>query len=355
VKYLKDTPENINEECLRAFLIKGRYEVHLEVGETVYRLKYQPHGAPSHAVRVVLKSDPNAWKHLVNQLYTWGLEPKGWRRETTEEALRDAVGPPSERELRFYSYDRANHGVDATFDLYTWLHDRVEYSPKWDKYFGMWVAKTYEGEPDSWRDAFEAFVEHYAEDTECKAFGDTENVPVIDLSYNSENMLSYELLQGYFEDAENNEHVVFLASGMDWYSRPRAFLVNHDDESATFDYARGHIYCDGEPGSLPLQSVQLALGEEPLTEPEVLGGAGERGHVWFTDNACNWRRDAPDADEKNLEEMQVRVHGEDDPVMDEENEGSRKVDGWFFGHVYVDKDKVPRCPRCGGKLDLGWF
>jgi hypothetical protein len=354
MKRLTDIPEVIDEAGLRAFLVQGRYEVHLETGETAYRLKYQPHGAPSHAVRVVLKSDPNAWKHLVNQLHTWGLKPKGWRHETTEEALRDAVGPPGESELRFYSYGRTNHGLDATFNLYTWLHDRVEYSPKWTRYFGMWAAKTYEGEPDSWHDAYEAFTEHLEEtrDDGISAFGDSGALG-LDLSYNSENMLSNEFLQGYFTDNKTAEHVVFLASGTYWSERPRAFLVTHDDEGATFDYARGHIYCDGEPKDVPGQTVQLELGGEPPTAPEVLCGAGERSHVWFTDNACYWRRDAPDVDEQNLEDMQVRVHGEDDPVTDAE--GTRTVDGWLFGHVYVDKDKIPRCPRCGGKLGLGWY
>ena len=211
-------------------------------------------------------------------------------------------------------------------------------------------------------------------------YGDGE--PVVVNSYNEENMLSQDIQYVYFTWNENSRYghrrsgeayvVLQIHGGADirgGYSKPHVFKIDHDDETAIFDQAKGTVYCTGKdhhPAALRLKEVQEARRLQ-LTLPGISVKYKEVDFEdcqasWDTDDSCNFRPnwsylECPQiVGMPNLEDIDcVDLEAEIDEFEGEELEdGSVKPGDWRPGVVCVLDDKA-YCPQCGAKLAAGSY
>ncbi len=146
-------------------------------------------------------------------------------------------------------------------------------------------------------------------------------------TYNGECLLS-EILQYVYWNDENGPHVLLQIHGggdaRGNYPSPDAYDCTDDDGTAIFDNARGAIYCN------------------------------DCDKYWDTDDGHNW---GCDEERKNLEDYQA---SNDKPqyhlaTSPDQMKLFPSLEPWVqkdSGIVWIDDDRQPHCPFCGGLLHV---
>ena len=188
-----------------------------------------------------------------------------------------------------------------------------------------------------------------------------EGEPLMVNSYNGEDMLSQVIQYVYFTWDHQAYVALQIHGGADvrgGYSTPHIFSISHDDETAIFDHAKGHIYCTGKdhhPAALKMKAFQEAQLALPGVKVETINFDDCNVHGpanWYTDDSCNFYEDGVcGSGHTNLEDREcVDLEAEIDEAEGKELEVGTLVPGdWRPGVVCVLDGKA-YCPFCGALL-----
>ena len=260
-------------------------------------------------------------------------------------------------------------------NLYHWLVNRLELATELDSIFhGAFLEAVDEDDDKSYLELMEEFpgwvAEHVStddynltnscDDVFCEATGIyNEGNPLTVNTYNGEDMLSQTIQYTYFTWNREPYIVLMIHGGADvrgGYTKPRVFRVDHDDETAIFDNAKGHIYCtrkDHHPTALKLKEFQESQLGLPGINTNTIDFDCDKN--WYTDDSCNfYPDDYCGIGYVNLEDMEcVDLQAEIDEHEDEILEvGSIEPGSWRPGVVCVLDGKA-YCPDCGALLAGG--
>lgn len=185
-------------------------------------------------------------------------------------------------------------------------------------------------------------AEQFAKSLDGKGIYGDDSGPATINTYNNECLLSDILQYVYWEDENKDAHILLqIHNGGDVrrnYPPPKAYDIV-GDITCIFDNARGVIFCN---------DCNLA---------------------WYTENAHDWNQD--DSDGENLRDYQAskdkpKYHSKPDPNQKSlTRDWKAKLTEYDFQFdpetrkdsevVWVDKDKRPHCPFCGGLLKIESF
>lgn len=186
----------------------------------------------------------NTGRHFLDSGGAYG---RNWERNQTRDFSKEE---PSELSFKYGE-------IDVTHNLYHWLNEMLSCDEEMDNKFQAF-SELEENEERGWLELMEEFPKTL-EGEVGGIYG--EGNPIIDNSYNSDNLLS-QTIQFLFFDYNDEEYVILqIHGGCDvrgGYTRPRVFTTN--SELSIFDYARGAISCTN-------------------SECEA---------YWTTDDGCHW-------------------------------------------------------------------
>lgn len=176
-------------------------------------------------------------------------------------------------------------------------------------------------------------AEQFAESLGGKGIYGDDSGPAVINTYNGECLLSDILQYVYWEDEDGEAYVLLQKhDGGDArgnYPPPEAYDIVGDDNTCLFDNARGAIYCE------------------------------DCNHAWYTDNAYDWNQE-----EYGGENLRDYLASEDKPKYHPKPnpnqillpiEGAMPEERKDSGIVWIDEDKHPHCPFCGGLLKVNSF
>lgn len=185
----------------------------------------------------------NTGRHMLDSGGAYG---RNWERNQGAKA-EDFLAAPAVR------FDGYGDDVWPIVDLFHFLRDRLEFDPRMNRAFELWVALR--NEPD---DPWLVEAEEFAEAWNDRGYG--VSGATSHNSYNGESYLSQVIQWAQFERDGEHYAVLQIHGGCDvrgGYTKPRVFRMYGD---YALHYEDVHAGCTFNPG--PVVSEQLALAGE---------------------------------------------------------------------------------------------
>jgi hypothetical protein len=209
------------------------------------------------------------------------------------------------------------HNIEVTHNVYHWLREHVDYSVDWTKRFNKFAAKP-EHKEEGWMQLMELFADQYSKE------GDEYRCTVN--TYNGEDLLSQVLQYTQFVYGSECIYLIQIHGGCDvrgGYTKPRAF---YGEDYALMDNARASFFCQSR---------------EDKNQLQILDTRREQ-HYWNTDDAYHFYYQG------------TCGYGAGTQLEHYERKAIESQEEWESGLLCYFEDGKALCPKCGGKLEIGY-